>query len=126
MPVRSRTEGAAHALGRAAARHPGAFGPAIHAECSFVSPIGRPIDESQIIDLRLRPARGLSLVGLRLRIEAIAPANFQRLDRFADSLPEGRLGRVPHPAHSWAEFGKPAWQPINEVPAALNSKYIQY
>lgn len=58
----------------------------------LVSQIGHPIDQPQIIDVRLRPARDASISGLRLRITSIVAANLSKLDGVADDLLNGSLG----------------------------------
>ncbi len=62
------------------------------AEVYLASQIGRPIDEPQIVDVRLRPAAGALVSDLRPRITGIVVANLGRLDGFADDLLDGRLG----------------------------------
>jgi S-adenosylmethionine synthetase len=62
------------------------------AECYLVSQIGRPIDEPQIVEVRLGLASGGSLAALRPRVRDIVAANLGRLDRFAGELLDGRLG----------------------------------
>ncbi len=62
------------------------------AECYLVSQIGQPIDQPQIVDLRVRSARGASVARLRPRIEEIVAAQLKRMGDFADDLLEGRLG----------------------------------
>ena len=62
------------------------------AECFLVSRIGQPIEEPQIVDLRLQPAPVLSPESLRPRIEEVVLANLRRLDRVADDFLNGGLG----------------------------------
>jgi S-adenosylmethionine synthetase len=75
------------------------------AECYLVSQIGKPIDQPQIVDLRLRTARGVSLAGLRPQLEEIASAQLKRIGHFADDLLEGRIGFDRWPLRSPVEAG---------------------
>lgn len=62
------------------------------AECFLVSRIGQPIEEPQIVDLRLQPAPTMSPDSLRPRIEEVVLANLRCLDRVADDFLNGGLG----------------------------------
>ena len=71
----------------------------------LASQIGRPIEEPQIVDARLRLPAGVSVAELRSRISDIVAANLARLGEFADDLLVGELGfdrwplRLPTDAH---------------------------
>ncbi len=62
------------------------------AECYLVSQIGCPITEPQVIDLRLRPMPGISLIDTQARIREIVTAQVEALERLADDLLDGRVG----------------------------------
>jgi S-adenosylmethionine synthetase len=64
----------------------------IAAECYLVSQIGQPIDQPQIVDVRIRTARGTSPQELRPRVEEIAAAQLKRVGTLADDLLEHRIG----------------------------------
>jgi len=64
----------------------------VAAECYLVSQIGQPIDQPQIVDVRIRTARGTSPQELRPRIEEIAAAQLKRVGTLADDLLEHRVG----------------------------------
>jgi S-adenosylmethionine synthetase len=84
------------------------------AECYLVSQIGHPIDRPQLLELRIKPARGASVARLRPRIEEIAAAQLRRLGHLADDLLEGRIGfdRWPLRMLSEAEDAPSAELPI--------------
>jgi S-adenosylmethionine synthetase len=73
------------------------------AECFIVSQIGQPIDQPQIVDLQIRPARGVSVARLRPRIEEIATAQLTRIGHLADDLLAGRIGFDRWPLRTSAE-----------------------
>jgi S-adenosylmethionine synthetase len=62
------------------------------AEVYLVSQIGHPIDEPQIIDVRLQPAGNAPIPPLLPRITAIVTANLSQLHSVADDLLNGNLG----------------------------------
>jgi S-adenosylmethionine synthetase len=70
----------------------GSIGEVAAAECYLVSQIGQPIDRPQVVDLRVRPARGAALATLRPRLEAIAAAQLARIGQLAEELLAGRIG----------------------------------
>jgi S-adenosylmethionine synthetase len=64
----------------------------IAAECYLVSQIGHPIDQPQIVDVRIRTVRGTSPQELQPRIEEIAAAQLKHIGAVAEDLLEHRLG----------------------------------
>jgi S-adenosylmethionine synthetase len=64
----------------------------VAAECYLVSQIGQPIDQPQIVDVRIRTAHDASLQELRQRVEEIAAAQLKRIGTLADDLLEHRVG----------------------------------
>jgi S-adenosylmethionine synthetase len=68
-----------------------AIGEVAAAECYLVSQIGQPIDRPQLVELRIRLARGASMARLRSRIEQIAAAQLKRVGCLADDLLQGRV-----------------------------------
>jgi S-adenosylmethionine synthetase len=64
----------------------------IAAECYLVGQIGHPINEPQVVDMRIRTARGTSPQELRPRIEAIVAAQLKHIGALADDLLEQRVG----------------------------------
>lgn len=73
------------------------------AECSLVSQIGQPIDQPQIVDLRIRLARGACMAQLCPRIEEIAAAQLKRVGYLSDDLLEGRIAFDRWPLRTPAE-----------------------
>jgi S-adenosylmethionine synthetase len=73
------------------------------AECYLVSQIGRPIDEPQIVDLRIRLVQGASLSRLRRRLEDIVAAQLERVALLGEDLLQGRLSLDHWPLRTPAE-----------------------
>jgi S-adenosylmethionine synthetase len=68
-------------------RHP----EVISAACSLVSEIGRPIDQPEIVDVRVRTADGRPLVDLAPSLTEIARDQLGRIHTICDDLLDGRL-----------------------------------
>ena len=61
------------------------------AACVLVSQIGRPIDDPQIVDLRLRTVDGSPVEDLTAQVEDIVRAELDGVERLADALLDGTV-----------------------------------
>jgi S-adenosylmethionine synthetase len=61
------------------------------ATCVLVSQIGRPIDDPQIVDLRLRTVDGSPVEDLTAQVEEIVRAELDGVGRLADALLDGTV-----------------------------------
>ena len=61
------------------------------AACVLVSQIGRPIDDPQIVDLRLRTVDGSPVEELTAQVEEIVRAELEGVGRLADALLDGTV-----------------------------------
>ncbi len=63
----------------------------VAAQCLMVSEIGRPIEQPQVIDLQILPARGARLAALAPAAEDLVRRHLAGLHSLADDLLDGRL-----------------------------------
>jgi S-adenosylmethionine synthetase len=70
------------------------------AACVLVSQIGRPIDDPQIVDLRLGTVDGSPAEDLTARVEDIVRAELDGVGRLADALLDGPVAPDRRPLRS--------------------------